>query len=368
MRKIIFTSIYFCLLYSQSIMAQTFNSPESVEFDYANNRYLIANRAASQILARAADGTLSVFATLNGQPYGIEIVGDTLYCCTSGSLRGVNLNTGVQIFNLTIAAGAFLNGITHDPSGNLYITGFSNTKVYRFNTANRQFNVFVNNTTTTPNGIIYDPYDGINPRLVLAGWGNPATIKSISLADSSISLLVNTPFGSIDGIAKGKNGNFYISCWSNNSIQRYDSTFANAPTAMVTSGLSSPADIFYNQLTDTLAVPYGSSGSTNPSNVKFYYFGTLTAQKSDLNVENIHIYPNPSAGIITVNSINSSIKNISLNLFEIGTGKLVFNEIIGNLNENYSINLKNKEVSAGIYLIELQSNEGLISRKKLIIE
>ena len=361
MKKIIFTTFSFCLLISQTLFAQSYSGAESVEFDFANNRYLIANSSANQILARSSNGTLTVFASLAGSPYGIEIVGDTLYCCTSGSLRGVNLNTGLQIFNQTIASGAFLNGITHDPAGNLYITGFSSKKVYRFNTATRQFNVFVNNTTTTPNGIIYDPYDGINPRLVLAGWGTPATIKSISLADSSISLLVSTPFGSIDGIAKGKNGNFYISCWSNQSIQRYDSTFTNAATAMVTTGLNNPADIFYNQVTDTLAVPIGS-------NVNFYFFGDVTSQKSNLNVEEATIYPNPSAGIININAFNASTKNVTLNLYEIGTGRLVFNKNIGNLNENKSIDIKNSQISAGIYVLELQSNEGLISRKKLTIE
>jgi hypothetical protein len=55
MKKIVFTTISFCLLLSQTIFAQSYSSPESVEFDYVNNRYLIANRAASQILARAAD-------------------------------------------------------------------------------------------------------------------------------------------------------------------------------------------------------------------------------------------------------------------------------------------------------------------------
>jgi streptogramin lyase len=258
MKKIFSTLFFLSSLTCKLLYAQSYNSPESVEFDYANNRYLIANRAANQILQRATDGTLSIFATLSGSPYGIEIVGDTLYCCTSGTLRGVNLNTGAQIFNQTIASGAFLNGITHDPNGNLYITGFSNSKVYRFNTATRQFNVFVNNTIAQPNGIIYDPYDGVNPRLVLASWGSNAAIRAINLVDSSMTTLVTTPFGSIDGIAKGKNGKFYIACWSNNSIQRYDSTFTNPPTAMVTSGIPSPADIFYNQISDTLAVPFGS--------------------------------------------------------------------------------------------------------------
>jgi hypothetical protein len=363
MRKIVFTAFSLCLLYSQTLIAQNYSGAESVEFDYANNRYLVSNTSSNQIIARAANGTLSVFATLVGSPYGLEIVGDTLYCCTGGSLRGVNLNTGVQIFNQTIASGAFLNGITHDPAGNLYITGFANSskKVFRFNTATRQFNVFVNNTIAQPNGIIYDAYDGINPRLVMVSWGGSAAIRAINLSDSTMTTLVTTPFGNIDGIAKGKNGNFYISCWSNNSIQRYDSTFANAPTAMVTSGISSPADIFYNQLSDTLAVPFGS-------NVNFYFFGDVTALKSNLNVDEINVFPNPSDGIIQISGLNTTLKNASLNLFEIGSGKQVFSENLANLNENTTINLKSNQLSAGIYLLELNSNDGIVSRKKLIIE
>jgi hypothetical protein len=365
MKKIITTSICLSLILNLSLFAQTYNSPESVEYDFANNRYLIANRAANQILARAGNGTLSVLSSLSGSPYGIEIVGDTLYCCTSGSLRGVNLNTGVQIFNQTIASGAFLNGITHDPAGNLYITGFSNSKVYRFNTATRQFNVFVNNTIAQPNGIIYDTYDGVNPRLVMASWGNNAAIRAISLADSSMTTLVTTPFGSIDGIAKGNNGYFYIACWSNNSIQRYDSTFTNPATAVVTTGITSPADIYYNKVTDTLAVPFGSGAS---GNVNFYFFGNLTSQKSLLSVEDIDVYPNPSNGIINFIGINNHVMPLSINLYEIGSGKLVFSKNISNFSENESINLKSQQVSSGLYVIELLNHEGLISRKKLIIE
>jgi hypothetical protein len=364
MKKIFFTLLSFNLLFMNHLMAQSYSGAESVEFDYANNRYLVSNTGSNQIIARAANGTLSVFATLAGSPYGLEIVGDTLYCCTGGSLRGVNLNTGTQIFNQTIANGAFLNGITHDPSGNLYITGFASTskKVFRFNTATRQFNVFVNNTISQPNGITYDAYDGINPRLVMVSWGNNAAIRAINLADSTMTTLVTTPFGNIDGIAKGKNGNFYISCWSPNStIQRYDSTFANAPTAMVTSGITSPADIFYNQISDTLAVPLGS-------NVNFYFFGDLTAQKSNLIINDINVYPNPTDGIININDLNSDLNNVSFKLIEMASGKVVHSQFIANSSQNISINLKNNQLSSGIYLLELNANEGIITRKKLIIQ
>lgn len=364
MKKIIFTTFSFCLLLSQTIFGQSYSGAESVEFDYAYNRYLVSNTTSKKIIARAPNGTLSVFATCATAPYGIEIFGDTLYCCTGNNLRGINLNTGVQIFVQQIGSGAFLNGITHDPAGNLYITGFTSKKVYRFNTATRQSNIFVDDTGLAPNGIIYDSYDGINPRLVMVSWTSSPNIQSVSLIDSSLNLLTNPPFGNIDGIAKGKNGYFYISCWSNNSIQRYDSTFTNPATAMVTSGLSSPADIFYNHLSDTLAVPFGSSGS---SNVNFYYFGSPTVQKTIVGNLDINLYPNPTNGIININGLKNESKHISIDLFEIGSGKLVFSQNITNSDENMSINLKDHQISSGLYFIEISSEDGIISRKKLTI-
>jgi hypothetical protein len=362
MKKILFSIFTLCSIYTQQTFAQSYNNPESVEFDYANNRYLIANKGANQILARASDGTLSIFANAPGSPHGIEIVGDTLYCNTGSSLRGFNLNTGTLIFNQTITGASFLNGITHDPAGNLYLTCFSSKKIYRFNTATRQSNIFVNNTTTTPNGIIYDAYDGVNPRLVLAGWGSSATIKSISLADSSISLLLNTPFTNIDGIAKGKNGNFYISCWSNNSIQRYDSTFTGPATAMVTSGLTSPADIFYNQLSDTLAVPFNN-------NVNFYYFGTLTnAHDSYSKFDNINIFPNPACESINIELPYSVDDIITFDLFEASEGKLIYAAQPQIKGSNYSIDLREKQIAKGIYLLEIRSKKGMHVTKKIVVE
>lgn len=361
MKNIILSTLSLFFLFNQNIFAQSYSGAESVEFDYANNRYLVSNTTTKQIIARASNGSLSVFATLSIAPYGIEIVGDTLYCCTSTSITALNLNTGAQIFNQIIQTGSvFLNGITHDPNGNLYMTGFSSKKVYRFNTSTRQSNVFVNNTVTTPNGIIYDNYDGINPRLVLAGWGTPATVKSISLSDSSVSLLVNTPFGSIDGIAKGKNGNFYISCWSNNTIQRYDSTFASAPTAMVTTGLSSPADIFYNQISDTLAVPFGS-------NVNFYYFGTLTGQLITGNVNFGNLFPNPSNGIINFTLPKNQFTNIEIRIMETGSGKIVYTKNMNLNGENGTLNLKENSIANGNYIFEIYSKEGILSRNKITL-
>lgn len=120
-------SIILFLAVSLGVTAQTYNGPESVEFDPTGNRYFVSNNSSGQILARDASGNLSVFATgISPQPYGLEMLWGNLYACCSGYIKGWDMQ-GNQIFNLNLSA-AFLNGITHDNSGNLYATDFSAKK------------------------------------------------------------------------------------------------------------------------------------------------------------------------------------------------------------------------------------------------
>src|SRR6185436_20506026 len=73
-----------------------------------------------------------------------------------------------------------------------------------------------------------------------------------------------TTLSNDDGIAMDSQGRFYISVWGTQSIYMLDSAFADPPLQVIT-GLSSPADIYYNLNNDTLGVP--NSGNNT---VKFY--------------------------------------------------------------------------------------------------
>ena len=74
------------ILFGLNLSAQTYNGSESVEFDAANNRYLVSNTGSGQILARAANGTLSVFKSgISPAPYGLEILANTVYACCGGT-------------------------------------------------------------------------------------------------------------------------------------------------------------------------------------------------------------------------------------------------------------------------------------------
>ncbi len=342
--RILFTCLFFSILFKLTV-AQNYSGPESVEYDYAQQRYLISNTGSHQIIA-LKNGVKTVFATLTGSgPHGIEIVGDTLYCCNGTKITALLLSNGSVVYSKTMGSG-FLNGITHDPSGNLFVTDFSAKKIYRLNTYTRNFNVFVANTTSTPNGICYDAFDGITPRLVMCNWGSNASIKKVSLQDSSISVLTTISLSNCDGICKGKSGKFYVSSWGNQSIQRFDSTFTSAPIAVVTN-LSNPADIFYNLLSDTLATPNASNNT-----VVFHYQGTTNGLYPVTTSPTFQLSYKPGDSVITILTENS--ESAIVRILNIQMQEIYFAKTISNNRNRIEVDLAN--YPAGTYFVKLNES------------
>jgi hypothetical protein len=284
MRKL-FTLII--LFFAASTFAQTaYNSPESIEFDYTNNRWLISNRAAGTILARSsATGLVTLFTAAPTAPYGIEIVGNTAYVCDNPRIKGYDLTTGTEVFNVNITGASFLNGLTHDNSGNLYATDFSAKKIYRVKIATQTFTTLVTGLAKSPNGIVFDQP---NNRCVFVNWGTSAPIMAVNLADSTTSTLLATSLSNCDGITKDAAGNYFVSSWGLQGVSEFNSTFTSGPTTVVT-GLSNPADIFYNTVTDTLGVPNAGNGN----NTTYHYLGTPDcAHNPTVTPDNLILCPN----------------------------------------------------------------------------
>lgn len=342
--------------------SQAYNSPESIEFDYANNRWFIANNGGNNILARnSATGALSIFVATGfsgGGPHGLEIVGDTLYACSGASIRAYNINTGAFIYSKAITGASFLNGITHDASGNLFITDYSANRIFRLNTNTRNFNTFVSSGLSSPNGIIYDQP---NNRCVFVQW--TGAVKAVLLSDSTVSTLVaSTGLSSIDGITKDGLGNYYLSSWSPTRITRYSSTFTS-PTTVVSTGLSSPADIFYNTVTDTLGVPNSGGGN----NTTYHYFGTGTGIGS-ASIEKLimNVSPNPVLKTAEINYELKAAGNVLLQLFDM-KGSLVKTILDENQDKGkQTVFMSRSGITAGTYFIRITagSEDGTI---KLII-
>lgn len=360
MKKIIFIAC--TAFYSFTGFSQTYNSPESIEFDYVNNRWLIANNNGNNILSRnSSTGALTIFAPCSGGPHGIEIVNDTLYVNAGGSIKLFNVNTGAALGTISMGA-TFLNGLTHDNTY-LYSTDFSAKKIYRVNIATRAFSVFVAATggTSSPNGIIYD---AANNRCVFVGWGSSSPIKAMDVTTGAVTTIISSTLGNCDGITRDLAGNYYISSWTGNKITRYTSTFTS-PTTVVT-GLTNPAEIFYNTLTDTL----GNTNSGTANNTTYHYFGSAAGitELSSAGKLNLSVSPNPIVKSAEINYELPEGGMVIIELFDIN-GKLV--KSIANEEQakgKQTTFMSRTSLSPGTYLLKIQSGSYQETKRVIITE
>lgn len=266
-----------CILQCSVIFSQTLNGPESIEWDATNTRWLIGNKGNGTILARSKSGTLSNFVTgIPSGPYGIEILGDVLYSCEGGFIRGYNLTSGANVFTLNLNA-TFLNGLTSDGNNNLYATDFSAKKIFKIDVNAVSFTTLASGLAKTPNGIFYD---GENNRCVYVTWGSNAPIMAIDLTTNVTSTILTTTLSNCDGITRDSCGNYYVSSWGNNKLNKFDASLTGTHTVLPTV-LSSPADIDCRFGTTADVV-----GNTNSNN-------TITLTQINLPVAEI-VYGNAS--------------------------------------------------------------------------
>lgn len=339
--KVISFLFFSCLTHFS--FSQSFNGPESIERNYPDGDYFIANNSGNEILKMTSSGTLSVFASgfASGGPHGLEVIGDTLYACAGSSLKLLNRNTGALIN--TIAMGAtFLNGITHK-NHMLYITDFSGNKIYRFNTKNNQFNVFVTGLTKSPNGIIYDY---LNDRAVFVSWGTSATIRELNLYDSTTTLLTTTSYSNIDGIAMNCLGEFYTANWPS-SIRKWPADFSS--NTLVSAGtVSNPADIFFDAQRDTLLIP--NSGNNTVNRV---LAASCLLSAEEKGIESISLFPNPVEHLL-----NGYVPLQSTISFYTSDGKMVY---ATDVSENFQLDLTS--LKAGIYLVKIIDDQRTVITK-----
>ena len=266
-----------CILQCSVIFSQSLNGPESIEWDANNTRWLIGNKGNGTILARSENGTLSNFVTgIPSGPYGIEILGDVLYSCEGGFIRGYNLTSGANVFTLNLNA-TFLNGLTSDGNNNLYATDFSAKKIFKIDVNAVSFTTLASGLAKTPNGIFYD---GENNRCVYVTWGSNAPIMAIDLTTNVTSTILTTTLSNCDGITRDSCGNYYVSSWGNNKLNKFDASLTGTHTVLPTV-LSSPADIDCRFGTTADVV-----GNTNSNN-------TITLTQINLPVAEI-VYGNAS--------------------------------------------------------------------------
>ena len=316
-----------------------FNGPESMEHDAAGQRYFISNTGSNTILQRDYDGVVTTFIdNLPTAPYGLELKGDTLFACMGGSIEGFNSSTGTLVFNLAVG-GSFLNGITTDGQY-IYATDFSAKKILKVDPDAGTFQTLVANTGSTPNGIVWDPE---MERLWVACWGSNAKIKSYDRVSGAELSTYTTDLTNLDGITLDCLGRIIVSSWSPPRLSRYENTFTQTPTDLLTPGLSSPADIDFDAVNNLVCVPNSGSNS-----VSFQAVGDCTLGLSDpAGYTRMLVRPNPNNGTLTV---DLDLKNSVPFLVYTLRGTMVAS---GNLSPNGTLDISG--LAPGTYVIDVPS-------------
>ena len=262
-------AIVAALLFPSLACAQSLSGPESVEFHARLNRTLISNTNNGTIVARAANGTLSLFTSAPSSPYGIELLAGTLFVLDSGHVKGYDIDTAAPVMDLSLAGAGFLNGITSNGIDTLYISDFSLKTIRSINVSNLAAPVAetpISTGSSTPNGLVYDRTAN---RLIIATWGSNAKILSLDLTPGATpSPLINTSLNNIDGITLDCHGAIIVAAWggcsSGGCLRRFDPPFTLVSSAnVIVDGLSNPADIDYDWVSADIAVPQSGNNTVS---------------------------------------------------------------------------------------------------------
>ncbi|RWF46153.1 MAG: ATP/GTP-binding protein [Mesorhizobium sp.] len=209
--------------------------PESALFDAANNRIIVSNISGNPGDADG-NGYLSVLSTdgkivtqhwTDGMdaPKGMAIAGGKLYVADITKVRVVDLASGKLIASIVVPNAVFLNDMTSDQSGKVYVTDMLADTIYRIDGDRPE--LFVRDAMlASPNGVFAD-----GSRLIVASWGKgikpdfstaePGGLLAVDLASKTVTPLAGAQkFADLDGvIALGDT--IYATAYMTGTLYRY---------------------------------------------------------------------------------------------------------------------------------------------------
>jgi len=248
---LIFTVIS-CVFPHMSAAQNLLNLPESVAYDVQNRRYLVSSWENGNVVQIDSTGTQSYFSTGQHCHAGLHILDNVLYvACRAYGVKGFDLTTGANVLDVSIPEAANINDITADTSGYLYVSYPTGSQIFRVSIEEQSYALLVQSGLNTPNGLYFDE---VNNRLLIVSYRYSSPVQMFDLADSTLSTVVSTSLQNLDGLTRDNQGNYYVSSWYSNACFKFDNTFSSPPELFSTHP-DDPADIYFNEHENVLAVP-----------------------------------------------------------------------------------------------------------------
>ena len=226
MKKIALSLITTAILgFASTVTIEGFSSPESTIVN-KNDLYISNVGKELKPTLKDGDGFISKL-DVNGKikelhfidgldaPKGMGIVGNTLFVADINTLRGFDLQTKKEVFNVVFEGVNFLNDITVKDSNTLFIGASDTSAIYEVNISNKSYKKLMD--FIVPNGLFYE--DGILYAAQLGSttqnmFDGKGKLYKIDLKDNNKLTQLGTFEGVLDGVTKVGN-KVYVSDWGN---------------------------------------------------------------------------------------------------------------------------------------------------------
>jgi DNA-binding beta-propeller fold protein YncE len=224
--------------------ASGFEQPESAVLDAERNVLYVSNVAGSPIekdgkgyiSKLSPDGNVAEAQWVTGldAPKGMDLHGDRLYVADIDRLVVIDVNKGQVVETYPAEGAQFLNDVTADSSGRIYVSDMMDNAIYVLD--GDTFKQWLQDKALeSPNGLLAE-----DDRLVVAGWGvmvggpqpavirppvteMPGHLKVVDYATQKVSSLGNgEPVGNLDGVERDGNGGYLVTDWMNGALFRID--------------------------------------------------------------------------------------------------------------------------------------------------
>jgi sugar lactone lactonase YvrE len=240
-----------------------FISPESVVQDAKGDIYVSEigefNKDGDGKITRISiDGKLSTFASGMDDPKGLTFIGKSLYVTDKNRVLKVESNGKWMVFGSSMAfpqTPIFLNDITSDEAGNLYVSDSGNLSaggaIFKI-TQDKKITLILNENTPeilAPNGLLVVKND-----LFEVDFASGILYK-INLKTKSI-LKVAEGFGGGDGLIKSGDS-FFVSDWKNGKIFKLQRN----KVTLFKEGFTAAADIALSYDKRSIITPDMKTGS-----------------------------------------------------------------------------------------------------------
>jgi hypothetical protein len=226
MKKIALSLITTAILgFASTLTIEGFSSPEST---IVNKNDLYVSNVGKELkpTLKDGDGFISKLG-VNGKvqdlhfidgldaPKGMGIVGNTLFVADIDTLRGFDLQTKKEVFNVVFEGVNFLNDITIKDSNTLFIGASDTSAIYEVDISKKSYKKLMDFTVTNglfyEDGILYAAQLGSTTQNMFDGKGK---LYQIDLKNNNKLTQLGTFEGVLDGVHKLGN-KVYVSDWGN---------------------------------------------------------------------------------------------------------------------------------------------------------